>query len=171
MKKFIALALEILICFLLQTIVFRHLSIGGITPNILIILTVGTAYMKGQVSGLYMGLLCGLLTDLMGNGPLGLYGMVYMFIGYISGISYKIYYSDDNVMPVFLIGLSNLASGFMIYVFEFLLRSRLNLFFYAKRIIIPEALYTALVAIVLYKLLNLVQKKIDRWVYKEVSND
>lgn len=167
MRRMIVAILEIVFCFLLQTILFPNLAIGGIIPNILLILTVATAYMQGRVKGLYMGLICGLLTDLMGGGLLGLYGIVYMAIGYVNGIASKIYYRDDFVMPVLLIGASNFMSGFMVYVFEFLLKSKLNVGFYLRRIILPETLYTVLVSVVLYKLLNLIHIKLERWIKKE----
>lgn len=167
MRRTIVAVLEIGFCFLLQTILFPNLSIGGIIPNILLILTVATAYMQGRVKGLYIGLICGLLTDIIGGGLLGLYGIVYMFIGYVNGISYKIYYRDDYVMPVLLIGASNLVSGFLVYVFEFLLKSKLNIGYYMKRIILPETLYTVLVSIVLYKVLNSIHNRLERWIRKE----
>lgn len=167
MRRTIVALLEIGFCFLLQTILFPNLAIGGIVPNILLILTVATAYMQGRVKGLYMGLICGLLTDIIGGGLLGLYGIVYMFIGYVNGIAYKIYYRDDYVMPVLLIGISNLVSGFLVYVFEFLLQSKLNVGFYLKRIVIPEALYTVIVSIVLYKILSSIHIRLERWVNKE----
>lgn len=170
MRRVLSLVFEIMLCFLLQTVVFPFLDIGGITPNILLILTVATAYMQGQEKGLYMGLICGIIVDLIGGGLIGLYGIVYMAIGYVNGIAYKIYYHDDYVMPVFLIGLSNLFSGFMVYVFEFLLRGKLNLLFYARRIILPEMLYTVMVSIILYKLLNTIHHRLDHWVKKEVSD-
>ncbi len=167
MRRIIVAILEIVVCFLLQNVLFSNLAIGGIVPNMLLMLTVATAYMQGKVKGMYMGLICGLLTDLMGGGLLGLYGIVYMVIGYVNGIAYKIYYRDDYVMPVLLIGISNFVSGFMVYVFEFLLKSKLNVFFYIARIILPETLYTVLISVVLYKLLNAIHIRLERWINKE----
>lgn len=167
MRRIIVAMIEIVFCFLLQTILVPNIAIGGIIPNILLILTVATAYMQGQTKGLYMGLICGLLTDFISGGLLGLYGIVYMCIGYVNGIAYKIYYNDDYVMPVLLIGASNLVSGFMVYVLEFLLRSRLQVWFYMRRIILPETLYTVLVSVVLYKVLNGIHIQLERWIKKE----
>ena len=167
MRRTLVAVLEISLCFLLQTILFPNLAIGGIVPNILLILTVSTAYMQGRMKGLYMGLVCGLLTDILCGSLLGLYGIVYMVIGYLNGAAYKIYYRDDYVMPVLLIGVSNFVSGFSVYVFEFLLRGKLHVGYYMRRIIIPEMLYTVLVSIVLYKLLNMIHNKLERWVHKE----
>lgn len=167
MRRTIVAVLEIGFCFFLQTILFPNLAIGGIVPNILLILTVSTAYMQGKLKGLYMGLICGLITDVLCGSLLGLYGIVYMVIGYLNGTAYRIYYRDDYVMPVLLIGVSNFVSGFCVYVFEFLLKGKLDVGYYLRRIIIPEMLYTVLVSIVLYKLIHTIHNKLERWVKKE----
>lgn len=169
LRKTIASAIEICFCFLLQTVLFPSLAIGDIVPNILIILTVATAYMQGRVGGMYMGLICGLLTDLYTGSLLGLNGAIYMAIGFIAGIAYRLYYRDDYVMPVLLIGCGNLVSAFMIYVFEFLFQGKLAVAFYLRRIILPEVIYTVIVSIVLYKLLHSIHNRLERWVQKEVS--
>lgn len=168
MRRTIAAAIEICFCFLLQTVIFPNFAVGGIVPNVLIILTVATAYMQGKVKGMYMGLICGLLTDIYTGALLGLYGLVYMGIGYVAGIAYRIYYRDDYVMPVLLIGVGNLISGFLVYVFEFLFQGKLNVGFYLRRIIIPEVLYTVLLSVFLYKLLHVIHNRLERWAQKEV---
>ena len=168
MRRFLVTILEIIICFLLQTVIFSNLSIGGIVPNILIVFTVSHAYMHGKKQGMYVGVICGLLYDLMNGGLFGLYGLVYLTIGYVNGMAYKIYYKDDYAMPVILVAISDFVAGFSVYVFEFLLSGKLNVMFYIKYIIMPEVMYTALVSIVLYKFFNYLNKKMDRWVKKGV---
>ena len=40
--------LTIYLCFILQCSVFNHISLGGIVPNILIIITASFGFMRGQ---------------------------------------------------------------------------------------------------------------------------
>ena len=54
----------IIICFLLQTTVLGIISIGSITPNLMLILCVSMGLMRGRKSGLWTGFFCGLLIDL-----------------------------------------------------------------------------------------------------------
>ncbi len=168
MKQFIMSVIVIIVCFLLQSTVFQALSIAGVVPNLLLIVTVAAGYMHGRINGIYVGLACGLLVDICYGDIIGLFGLMYMCIGYINGYAHKIYFRDDYTMPIILVSISDLLYGFFYYVFLFLLRNRLNFFFYLKRIILPELIYTVVVSIVLYKILHILNVKLERSAYKEV---
>lgn len=168
MRHFILSFIVILVCFLLQSTVFQALSIAGVAPNLLLIVTVAAGYMRGRKIGIYTGLACGLLVDICYGDVIGLFGLMYMVIGYLNGYAHKVYFRDDYTMPIFLVAGSDFIYGFFYYIVMFLLRNRLNVFFYIRRIILPELIYTVLVSIVLYKLLHILNEKLDRSVYKEV---
>lgn len=168
MKQFIMSVIAIIVCFLLQSTVFQALSIAGVVPNLLLIVTVAAGYMHGRKNGIYVGLACGLLVDICYGDVIGLFGLMYMCIGYLNGYAHKVYFRDDYTMPIILVSISDLLYGFFYYVFLFLLRNRLNFFFYLKRIILPELIYTVVVSIVLYKILHIMNVKLERSAYKEV---
>lgn len=161
MKRFGISIIIIIVCFLLQSTVFNVFVLADVVPNLLLIVTVATAYIRGKKEGLITGLLCGLLVDLVFGNFIGLYGLMYMIIGYLNGFCNKIYYKDDFTIPIILVGVSDFIYNFMIYTFEFLLRSRLNLFFYIRRIILPEVVYTLVVSIFLYKILHSINQKLE----------
>ncbi len=162
MKRLIVYILEILICFVLQSSMFHYIQLAGIMPNLLLILVVSYAYMRGRMTGLMLGLFCGLLVDFMyGSYVVGLYALLYMLIGYFIGYTNKVYSSDDYTLPIIFIAVSDFVYGFFYYVFEFLLRGRLNFPFYLRRLIIPEIIYTVAVSIFLYKLLHMINKRLD----------
>ena len=52
MKSKIVLFLTIITCFLLQSTVLHKISIGSITPNLLLILCVSMGLMRGRKSGM-----------------------------------------------------------------------------------------------------------------------
>lgn len=162
MKRFFTIALLILGCFLLQTTVFQTLALADVVPNLLLILTVAFGYMRGEKEGLFIGFCCGLLTDCIFGDVVGLYALIYMVVGYLNGFVNKIYYSDDIIIPVALVAASDFVYDFFYYVFEFLLRSRLNFFFYLRRIMLPELIYTVLVSVVLYKLLHMINSWLEK---------
>ena len=80
MKRFIVSAILIIICFLLQTTVFKGLAFGGIVPNLLVIITSAFGFMRGEKTGLVIGFFCGLLADIFFGNVLGLNAMIYMYI-------------------------------------------------------------------------------------------
>ncbi|MDF2943551.1 MAG: putative rane protein [Herbinix sp.] len=142
---------------------FHYIQLADIMPNLLLILVVSTAYMRGRMAGLGLGFFSGLLVDLMfGSYIIGLYALLYMLIGYVVGYTNKVYSNDDYTLPLIIIAVSDLIYGFFYYVFEFLLRGRLNFLYYLRRFILPEIVYTVAVSIFLYKLLHMINSRLDR---------
>lgn len=146
---------------------FHYIALANVMPNLLLILIVSTAYMRGRTSGLLLGFFCGLLVDISFGNVIGLYAIFYMVIGYLNGYTNKFYSSDDYTLPIILVAISNFMYGFFYYVIEFLLRNRLNFLYYLRRIILTEMIYTVAVSIVLYKLLHIINKRLDRDINEE----
>ncbi len=169
MKRLIVSILEIIILFVLQTATFHYFQLANIMPNLLLILVVSTAYMRGRFSGMLMGFFSGLLVDLMfGSYVVGLYALLYLLIGYLMGFTNKVYSNDDYTLPMVFIGISDFIYGFFYYVFEFLLRGRLDFLYYLRRFILPEIIYTVAVSVLLYKLLHMINNRLERKPEEEV---
>jgi rod shape-determining protein MreD len=131
-------------------------------PNILLILVVSAAFMRGRMTGLMMGFFSGLIVDLTYGNVIGLYALFYLLIGYLTGYMHKYYDREDYTIPLILVGIGDLIYGFLYYVFEFLLRGRLNFLYYLRRFILPEIIYTIAVSVILYKLLHMINLRLDR---------
>ena len=159
MKRKVTLAVLILITFILQSTVFQSLAIASISPNLLLILTVSFGFMRGKKEGLFVGFFCGLLIDIFYGNLVGFYALIYMYIGFLNGFLYKVFYDEDVKVPMVLVAISDLAYGLAVYVLQFMLRGRLGIFNYLRHIIIPEMVYTVLITVILYRLLY----KLNHW--------
>lgn len=160
MRRRIITGILILVCILLQSTVCQMISIASIKPNLLIILIVSFGLMRGRRDGMMIGFLCGLLTDLFFESILGFNAVIYMWVGYFSGYFYRIFYDDDIKTPLFLISISDVAYGVIQYVFRFLLRGRIDFFYYLGRIILPEMFYTLILTIICYRILYFINQKL-----------
>lgn len=161
MRRKIVLAVAILICFLLQSTVFQELAIASISPNLLIVVTAAFGFMRGRKEGLVVGFFCGLLMDLFFGSVLGFYALLYMYVGFLNGIFKKIFYPEDIKLPIFLIAFSDFSVNIIIYFFQFLFRSRFEFGYYFIHIIVPELVYTMLIAIVIYFILLKINQKLE----------
>ena len=162
MIRKIAMGILIIVCTILQCVLFNIFSIASIKPNLLIILTVAFGLMRGRMSGLLTGFFCGLMIDILFPGQIGFQTLIYMWIGYLSGFCYRIFYDDDIKTPLMLTAAAELVYGIYCWAFTFLLRGKVNFLFYLKRIIIPELLYTIILMIFLYGLLYKFNKLLNR---------
>ena len=64
MKRKIIVILTVIICFLLQSTIFKFLSFASISPNLLIIVTSSFGFMRGKKEGMVIGFFSGLLIDI-----------------------------------------------------------------------------------------------------------
>lgn len=156
----------LLICLALQCTVMPAIAIASVTPNLMISFTVSFGLMRGKRSGMLIGFACGLLMDLMcmvlGYYVVGFRAFIYMYIGYLCGYCYRIFYDDDVKMPVLLTAGSDLAYGILVYASQFLLRGRVDFFFYLRRVILPEVIYTVVLTLVLYRFFLFLNRKIEK---------
>jgi len=168
-RRLIVYIIEIIICFLIQSAMFHYIALADIMPNLLLILVVATGHMRGRTPGMMLGLASGLLVDLMyASYIIGLYALLHLIIGYLAGMTHRFYSKDDYTLPIGIIAVCDFLYGFFYYVFEFLLRGRLDLLFYLRRIILPEVIYTVAVSVLLYKLLHTINSRLERSQDEEV---
>lgn len=161
MKRKIVITLIILISFLLQSTIFQTLSIGSISPNLMIIVVSSFGFMGGKKEGMAVGFFCGILEDIFFGRLLGMHAMIYMYIGYANGYFNHIFYGDDIKLPISLISVSELVYGLGTYLIMFLMRSRFAFSYYMTRIILPELFYTLIMTLVFYRLLLLINRKLE----------
>lgn len=161
MRRKISVVLIIIICFLLQSTLFETLSFASILANLLIVVTASFGFMRGRKEGMFIGFFCGLLLDIFFGSMIGLYALIYMYIGYVNGFFQKIFFPDDVKLPMLLIAGSDLAYNLLIYFFLFLFRRQFSIGYYMLHIIIPELVYTLLVSVLLYFMILKTNQKLE----------
>jgi len=161
-KRYVSAGIGVIILFLLQSTLFQSLSLAGISPNLLIIITSAVGFMRGKKEGMFTGILAGALIDIFYCDVFGINALIYMYIGYINGIFRKNFLPEDVRLPLLLIGASDLIYCGGVFALRFLLRSKMDLSFYLMNIIIPELVYTVLVSIILYRLIYFISTKLDK---------
>ena len=159
--KIIITGLIIIAAFVLQSTISLGKYETVPTPNLLLFVTCIFGFMKGCNYGSVTGLFCGLLVDIFfGDVVIGLYALLYMYVGFFSGLFKKMFYSDHVFMPMLLVFTSDFGYNLLCYIFRFLLRNKLDFSFYFYKIILPEMVITTFVAFIFYKLFYLLNEKV-----------
>lgn len=161
MKKAFFSGLFIICLYLLQSTLFAMFSIGGIRPNLLIIATASLGFLGGKRTGIYAGFFSGLLIDIAFRPIYGVNALLYMYIGYICGLFKKVVFSGDIKMPLLFIAGSDLVYNMAFYFFYFFFRGRFEISYYFMKIILPEMVYTTIMACIIYPLIHFVMKRIE----------
>lgn len=163
MARKIVLFIIISICFVLQTTVFQTLSFANIAPNLMIIVVSSFGLMRGRKEGMYVGFVSGLLIDIFCGFYLGIYALLYMYVGYINGFFRKRFYPEDIQQPLILVSASDILSNLVIYIVLFLTRNRYDFGYYLLNVIIPEWVYTMVITVFLYFILLKINQKLESY--------
>lgn len=154
--------LMVLLIFTTQTTLVHNLAIRGIVPNLILITVVACALLRGQFEGAFIGAVFGLLQDIFFGGVVGFYGGIYMFIGYFTGYLYRNFYKDSVLVPLGVMAAGDLFVNLTVYFFTFLFRGQLAFHRYLGQIILPELIYTLFIGFLLYRLIYLVDRRIEK---------
>ncbi|MFQ9515442.1 MAG: rod shape-determining protein MreD [Eubacterium sp.] len=158
--KVIITGFIIIVAFVLQSFISLNTGQTVATPNLLVLVTCIFGFMRGCNYGSITGLICGLLVDVFFGDVIGLYALIYMYVGFFSGLFKKMFYSDHVFMPMLLVFSSDFIFNLACYIFRFLLRNKLDFSFYFDKIIFPEMIITTFITFLLYKLFYLLNEKI-----------
>lgn len=162
MRRIIFYVAMIIVGYFLQTGVFTQLTLGGITPNLFIICTISIGMIRGKKEGCVIGFIFGILMDALYAMYFGVYALLLSVMGYIAGYVQQIFYEEDMTLPIVMIGIGDLLYGIAIFLFSFLPRGRTNFLFYFGRIILPEMIYTLILAVFIYRLITFINRKIEK---------
>lgn len=161
MRRKIVVFIIIVICYLLQSTLFQSLAFASISPNLLIIVVSAFGFMRGKKEGMFIGFFCGLVLDIFGGVILGMYALLYMYIGYFNGYFRKMFYPEDIKLPMLLISGSDIVCNLLIYFFLFLFRNRYDFRYYLFDIMVPELVYTMLVTVFLYVIILNINQRLE----------
>ena len=155
------IAALILINYVFQSTILVRFSILGVNPDTAIILIVSYGILRGDVEGAIFGFFSGLTHDLFGGHFIGLYAMLGMLAGYIAGKPFKDYFKDNYFLPFMIVVTTTFSYQILIFFTSFLIRGRLDFWFYFTSIIVPKTIYTAAIALPLYSLMFVINEKIE----------
>ena len=158
------------LAFTIQTCIFPLIPFFSASPNLLLIMTFSMGFIYGKNAGMLYGLFAGILLDLFGGGSFGFYSLLFIYIGYLNGIFSRYYYEDYITLPMVLAIANELAYNLYIYIFQFLIRKRLNFLYYLKNIIIPEIIFTVVTTLLIYRLFLFISRKLEEMEQRRDTN-
>lgn len=136
----------------LQSTALNFIAVGGIKPDLVLILVILNGFLRGTREGAFLGFVGGVLQDLVSGGYFGMYALTNMAAGYLAGLGEGRLYRDNRVIAAGLTWFCTLGAQLVFYLLLALVGVRVHVLTALTGVIIPLAFYNALVTLLLYGL-------------------
>lgn len=164
-RRILILTLLIYSSCLIQSTVFEYIEIMGIRPNLLLVVAICTALARKDMESAFMGLACGLGMDMLIGRTLGWYAMCLFLVCFSIGLINPKLYKENPLIPIFFVFFSSVIVESFYYFISFFLRGYQDFTFVITRIILPESIYNAFIALLIYPLVLYIYKRLEKYEY------
>lgn len=149
-RRLLSAAAAILAALLLQAGIAPYIAIGGVVPDLLLLVAVTLALVQGPRSGMFAGFAAGLLFDLMGTGPVGPAALVFCIVGFVAGSLQANTFAEGWILPVTILFFASIVAevGYGL-VLGVLGEGGVSLGV-VFRVMLPGAVYNAALAVLVY---------------------
>ena len=161
MKRAITLFIILIINLVLQSTVLQYFRVNSVIPNTAVVIVVSMSLLRGRAEGCVTGFAAGILQDIFFGSSLGYYALFGILTGLIVGRFNHNYYRENYALPVFLCFISTAVYESAVFLTGAFFDGYLNYFYFFINII-PESVYTAVSAIIIYRILFSVNERIEK---------
>lgn len=147
--RFIRYSIALLLISVIHLTFLDFISVGGLTPDLVLILCVWIALKEGRFAGISAAFVCGLFFDIVSLDVIGMNALSKTAAAFLAGSFYREGHSDQIIgsfLFLIIVLLSALLNNF-IYFFFYLKPSEASLISFFLKYGLASALYTTLFAI------------------------
>lgn len=153
-RRVLATAIVLVTALLLQSTLFPQLSLLGVRPELVYLVTIVVALLEGPVEGAVVGFVGGLLQDFLLDQPKGITALTLTLLGYAIGLARQYITSPSPLLPTIMVAIGTAAGVVTHAVVSFLLGQFDHPFAYTAKVILLTALYGAILTPIAYPLLR-----------------
>ena len=164
MKKAIAitsLILTFFVIYFLQTNIFTWFTIGGIMPNLFIILVLFIGLFVGKKVGFILGIVFGLIIDLLLGQTVGISAFLLGIIGLIAEYLDKSFSKESRIMLMMIVIAGTIFFETGYYIFKIIKYSSAFEFVPFVKILIIEIIFNIFLTIIIYPLIQNMGNKLE----------
>jgi rod shape-determining protein MreD len=153
-RRTLVLVAVITTALLLQTTVFPELTLLGVKPELLYLVTVVFAALQGPAEGAVVGFVSGLAQDFLLNAPKGITALTLTMLGYTVGLARQYITSPSPLLPAILVALGTAGGIAFHQAVAFLLGEEEGPFGYVAKVVLLTALYGAVLTPIFFPVLR-----------------
>ena len=121
--------------FLLQCTVFNTIAVLGVTPNVILMMTAVYSFFFKKMDGLTIGVVFGILQDMLFGQIIGISALIYLILGMILKFMRTVVFKDNRILLLFVVIFSTLFYTLAYWLLScVMLQTDLSLLYSLKRV-------------------------------------
>jgi rod shape-determining protein MreD len=152
--KELILAAIVSLGLVLQSSLLPFLEVRGVKPDLLLVMLVSMGFCGGNPLGIAVGLITGLLVDVLYGQALGLHALQYMLIGFGAGLFYNKVTYAKLLYPMMLTVGACLIKNILLYLYLFFSQTDVGAGAFFGQVVFPEMGYSLVLAYPVYFLMK-----------------
>src|SRR6266542_3231306 len=168
MRRALSWTVVVLTALVLQSTLFSQVTLAGVKPELVYLVTIVLAFLEGPASGAVAGFAGGMAQDFLLNQPKGITALTLTLVGYAVGMLRQYIATPSAFLPVLLVA-GGTAGGVLFNGLVRFLLGQLNVsVVFLVRIAVLSAAYNAILTPIFFPLIRRVaessrSKKVFRW--------
>lgn len=158
--KAIVWGLFVVLLVAFQSTLVPLLAIGGIKPDILLVITVSAGLLCGKETGVGIGFCGGMLQDLLSGNVFGLNTITKMSVGYLAGLAERKVFKENILLPVAAMMAASFLNGLMIHIIVYLRGYAVDWSGAFVHIVLPAMMYNMVAAIPLHLIFSAFYRRV-----------
>src|SRR5438067_13750916 len=114
MRRVISWTVVVLTALVLQSTLFASVTLRGVKPELVYLVTIVLAFLEGPSSGALAGFIGGMAEDFLLNQPKGITALTLTLVGYSVGALRHYFTTPSPLLPVGLVGTATFG-GILFY--------------------------------------------------------
>lgn len=160
MKKIVFPFIFLLFLVGIQNSLFEFVRIFDVKPDIVLTFMICYTLINGNPRGTIMGIAGGMLKDVFFSGVFGLNSIACMVCAYLIGMVEGKIYKDNIFIPSIFTFLGTIIKESIVFALLFLTKlNHENIIESLTNVILPEAIYNAVLAAILFKFFSRLNEK------------
>ena len=148
--KIVFYAVWLLILAVLQPTLARGIEFFSVAPNFFLCFVVITALFRGKTEGGIIGLIFGLVYDMLIGRMIGVNALIYFYLGFGSGVLGEHFFSGEKRLAgMGTIAIGTVLSAFVYYIAQTVLGLDTAFSVMVIRIGLIEAVYNAVIGLIM----------------------
>ncbi|MCI6676044.1 MAG: rod shape-determining protein MreD [Clostridiales bacterium] len=162
LRRAVIMLLMILIGFFIQINCAQFVPEISCVPNIILVIVFSIGFLNDSKAGMAAGIISGLLMDIVQGDNIGFYVLIFVYIGFINGVLKRYFISNVILLPLVLCTINEILYHGSIYLISFRNQMVHTIIEYTRHVIIPEYLVTVISSVVIYGIILLIYRKLEK---------